>query len=504
MVDTILAARDKRLFSAITDCGAGGLSSAVGEMGEDTGCRVDLEKVPLKYKGLSYYEIWISEAQERMVLAVPKKNIDKILDIFAKENVEATVIGEFTNSKRLKLSYEGNPVCDLDMKFLHDGLLQIKKKAVWKPKRFKEPSSKKTKDLTSSLKKILSSWDVCSKEWVIRQYDHEVQGSSVIKPLVGVNNEGPSDASVTRPRWDSKKGIIVSNGINFRFGDIDPYWMAASCIDEALRQIIAVGGTLKQVALLDNFCWGNPDKPDRLGSMVRASQACYKIGLAYGTPFISGKDSLYNEYSEHGKSMAIPGTLLISAIGIMEDVTKAITMDIKKPGNLIYVVGQTFDELGGSSYYHTKGFLGNNVPEVNAALGKKIMNALSKATNSGLVSSCHDCSEGGIATAAAEMAFSGGFGMDLFAREIPYRAKHKKGVLGDDLILFSESNSRFVVEVSSENKQQFEQLLKGLPFGLIGCVSGTDNFKVYGLDGKPCINTNINDLKECWQKPLKW
>ncbi|MFC1594357.1 phosphoribosylformylglycinamidine synthase subunit PurL [Candidatus Omnitrophota bacterium] len=500
MVDTILTAREKGLFHAITDCGAGGLSSACGEMGEHTGCRVDLEKVPLKYKGLSYYEIWISEAQERMVLAVAQKNVQKILDVFARENVEATVIGEFTNTKRLQLFYEGNCVCDLDMKFLHNGLPQIQKKAVWKKKQLPEPRLKQPRNLTPALKKILSSWDVCSKEWVIRQYDHEVQGGSIVKPLVGSANDGPSDASVTRPRFNSKKGIIISNGINFRYGDIDPYWMAASCIDEALRQIIAVGGSLKQVALLDNFCWGNPDKPDRLGSMVRSAEACYKIAVGYGTPFISGKDSLYNEYSEHGKSMAIPGTLLISAIGVMDDVTKAVTMDVKKPGNLIYVVGLTFDELGGSQYYHVNGSIGNSVPEVNVALGKKVMNAVSRATSLGLVVSCHDCSEGGIAVAAAEMAFAGGYGMDLFVNEIPYKGKLKR----DDFILFSESNSRFIVEVPQRDQKQFEKIVKGLPVGLIGCVSTGKQFKVYGFDGKLTITADIDELKTSWQKPLTW
>ncbi|MFC1703300.1 phosphoribosylformylglycinamidine synthase subunit PurL [Candidatus Omnitrophota bacterium] len=500
MVDTILKARERKLFSAITDCGAGGLSSAVGEMGEHIGARVDLEKVPLKYKGLSYYEIWISEAQERMVLAVPQKHKEQILEIFTRENVEATIIGEFTNTKRLKLFYQGNSVCDLDMRFLHNGLPQISKKAIWKKKRLPEPKFAEPKDLTVPLKKILSNWDVCSKEWVIRQYDHEVQGGSIIKPLVGVQNDGPSDASVTKPRFDSKKGIIISNGINFRFGDIDPYWMAATCIDEALRQIIAVGGNLKQVALLDNFCWGNPDKPDRLGSMVRASEGCYKIALGYGTPFISGKDSLNNEYSEHGKSMAIPGTLLISAIGVMDDVSKAITMDVKCPGNLIYVVGLTLDELGGSQYYHLRSSIGNNVPQVNVTLGKKIMDTLSKVTNLGLVASCHDCSEGGIAVAAAEMAFSGGLGMDIFVSEIPYKGKK----IRNDVILFSESNSRFLVEVSPKHKNKFEQLLKSLPLGLIGCISDSKEFRAYGMNGKTCIKAPLDELKESWQTPLKW
>ncbi|MBU2258675.1 MAG: phosphoribosylformylglycinamidine synthase subunit PurS, partial [Candidatus Omnitrophica bacterium] len=314
VLDVILQARDQNLYSAITDCGAGGLSSAVGEMAQELGVRVYLERVPIKYNGLSYTETWISESQERMVVSVPKDNIAKFLDIFNRENVEATIIGELTDTKRLKLYYQDNLVCDLDMSFLHEGIPQVEKKAIYIQSKQKEPDFPCPKDLTAFLLKLLSDYDICSKEWVIRQYDHEVQGGSVIKPLSGIANDGPSDAAVVRPIQGSKRGVVVSNGINFRYGFIDPYWMAASCIDEALRQIISVGGSLKEVALLDNFCWGNPDKPDRLGCMVRAAKGCYDFAKAFQTPFISGKDSLNNEYTIGKESIAIPGTLLISAI----------------------------------------------------------------------------------------------------------------------------------------------------------------------------------------------
>jgi phosphoribosylformylglycinamidine synthase II len=292
MVDTILQARDEDLYSAITDCGAGGLSSAVGEMGEELGAEVYLEKVPLKYKGLSYTEIWISESQERMVLAVPPENISTLLGVFEKENVEATVIGTFTDTQRLRLFYNDTLVCDLEMDFLHHGVPQLEKKAVFAVQKHTEPKGKCPADLTPYLLRLLGHYDICSKEWIIRQYDHEVQGGSILKPLTGKNNDGPTDASVVRPVLDSAKGLAVANGINFRFGFIDPYWMAASCIDEALRQIIATGGSLKEVAILDNFCWGNPDKPDRLGGLVRAAYGCYDAARGFGVPFISGKDSL--------------------------------------------------------------------------------------------------------------------------------------------------------------------------------------------------------------------
>jgi phosphoribosylformylglycinamidine synthase len=500
MLDTILQARDANLYSAITDCGAGGLSSAVGEMGAELGAKVYLHQVPLKYSGLSYMEIWISESQERMVLSVAPENIDKLIKVFANENVEATVIGEFSDTKRLELYYEDTKVCDLDMHFLHEGIPQTTKKALYAQAKHKEPRIPQKKNLTPDLLKLLSHYDICSKEWVIRQYDHEVQGGSIIKPLAGIVNDGPSDASVTKPLFDSSKGIIISNGINFRFGFIDPYWMAASCIDEALRQIIAVGGSLKEVAILDNFCWGNPDKPDRLGSLVRAAYGCYEAAKEYGVPFISGKDSLYNEFSVHGKSTSIPGTLLISAISVMDDINKSVSMYAKEAGNLIYIVGKTRDELGGSHYYDLYGAIGNQVPKVKYQESRKVFTALSRASEKGLVRSMHDCSDGGMAVALAEMVFSGGLGAEIFLSEVPYESTARR----NDFLLFSESNSRFVVEVDKKNKTQFEKILKGVDFGLAGCLTSGNSFKIYGLDGKPCVEADSRKLKDSWQKPLKW
>jgi len=505
MLDTILQARDRNLYSAITDCGAGGLSSAVGEMASELGAEVHLEKVPLKYAGLSYAEIWISESQERMVLAVPKENSDALIEVFEKENVEAAVIGEFTDTKRLRLYYRNERVCDLDMSFLHEGLPSLVKKAVYAQPKFKEPKAGSPKDLSKYLLQLLTQYDIASKEWVIRQYDHEVGGGSVLKPLVGINNDGPSDASVTRPVFDSSKGIIVSCGINFRYGFIDPYWMAASCIDEALRQIISVGGSLRQVALLDNFCWGNPDKPDRLGGLVRCAYGCHDIAKGFGIPFISGKDSLNNEFTVNNRSIAIPGTLLISAMAIAPDISKTISMYAKEAGDLVYIVGQTHDELGGSQYYGLLGFTGNNVPKVNPQKAKKTFFALSRASERRLIRAMHDCSEAGAAVALAEMAFAGGLGMDIFLSEVPFTDKckiqHKKR---NDTILFSESNSRFIVEIEKKNQKDFERTLKNIPFGLIGCTTSKREFNVYGLDGGICIQASIDELKKAWQEPLRW
>ncbi|HOU35726.1 MAG TPA: AIR synthase-related protein, partial [Candidatus Omnitrophota bacterium] len=433
-----------------------------------------------------------------MVMSVPREHIPALLETCRGENVEATVIGEFTDTGKLELFYKGTRVCVLDMDFLHDGLPRTEKKAVFVQTRHKEPAVRPDADLTKVLLRLLSRYDTCSKEWIVRQYDHEVQGGSVIKPLAGICNDGPSDAAVVRPLLGSDRGIIVSNGINFRYGFIDPYWMAAGCIDEALRQVIAVGGSLKQVAILDNFCWGNPDKPDRLGSMVRAARGCYDIAKGFGVPFISGKDSLYNEYTVKGRSLAIPGTLLISAIAVMDDLKKAVSMYAKQAGDLVYVVGHTRDELGGSAYYDLYGAVGNRVPVVNTRLARQVFETLSRASSLGLIRAMHDCSEGGIAVSAAEMAFAGGLGLDLFLKEVPADSGRS------DTVLFSESHSRFIVEVGKEHQKAFERVFKGLPLGLAGCLNSSKQFRVFGIDGAPCIQAQIDDLKDAWQKPLKW
>ena len=500
VIDVLLKARDKRLYSRITDCGGGGLSSAIGEMGEETGVRVDLEKVPLKYAGLTYSEIWISESQERMLLAVPPENIEELLNIFASEDVEAAVIGEFTSDRHLRLYYENHLVGDLEMQFLHKGLPRLNLEAKWEPPQVSEPEFKQPEDLASQLLKLLGSWNICSKEWVIRQYDHEVQGGNVIKPLVGKYSDGPSDAAIIHPVPDTPKGVIVANGICPRYGEQDPYWMAASAIDEALRQIIAVGGSLKRVALLDNFCWGRVNRPDMIGALVLAAKACYDMATAYGTPFISGKDSLNNEFEYEGKVISIPHTLLISSLAVMDDVTKAVTMDFKEPDNLIYMVGLTWNELGGSEYFRANGFTGKNVPKVTPTQAKRIMDSLSMASEKGLIKACHDCSDGGFAVALAEMAFSGDLGASVDLKHIPLG----EPISRNDFILFSESNTRFIVEVAPKNRSEFESTMEGLPFAIIGKTDNSNKLEIKGLDDRIIISCPIKDLKEAWQKPLRW
>ena len=500
LIDALLQARNRGLYSRITDCGGGGLSSAVGEMAAETGVHVYLDRVPLKYTGLSYTEIWISESQERMVLAVPPNCVEELLTLFADNDVEATVIGEFTNDRRLQLFYHEELVCDLNMEFLHHGRPQLRAEAVWEKPGHDEPDFAPPQDLTKSLLQVLGAWNVCSKEWVIRQYDHEVQGGSVLKPLVGKNNDGPGDAAIIKPLPDSKMGVIVSNGINAKYGEIDPYWMAASAIDESLRQIIAVGGNLKRVALLDNFCWGNTSRPDMLGALVRAAQACHDMSVVYETPFISGKDSLNNEFQFEGKVISVPHTLLISAIGVMEDVSRAISMDFKQAGDLIYLVGTTNNELGGSEYFRLNGFIGNNVPEVNPHEAKELLDKLSKATEKGLVKACHDLSEGGLGVAVAEMAFAGGLGVIVHLKSVPLGEPIDR----EDFILFSESNARFLVEVAPENGVEFEKMMAGIELAAIGQVTDAETLEIYGLNSRKVVDTSIQKLKDAWQRPIRW
>ncbi|MFH1639859.1 MAG: AIR synthase-related protein, partial [Chloroflexota bacterium] len=355
-------------------------------------------------------------------------------------------------------------------------------------------------DLREALLSVLAEWNVCSKEWAIRQYDHEVQGASVLKPLVGINNDGPGDAAIIRPLLDSERGAIVSCGINPNYGKIDPYWMAASAIDEALRQVIAVGGNLERVALLDNFCWGRTSRPDMLGALVRTAQACYDMSIAYGTPFISGKDSLNNEFEYEGRVISIPHTLLISAIGVMGDVKRAVSMDFKQSGDLIYLVGVTYRELGGSAYFKSSGFIGNSVPKVNPEQAKRLMGQLSRATGEGLVKSCHDLSDGGLGVALAESAFAGGLGARVYLISVP----SGESINRDDLMLFAESNSRFLVEVTPEKKDRFETVMAGVSMAVIGETTDNNNLEIYGLAGNKVMEATLDELKEAWQQPLRW
>src|SRR5665213_3548854 len=334
VADVLLQARDLNLFTAVTDCGAGGLSSALGEMGEKLGAVVQLDRVPLKYAGLRYDEIWISEAQERMVLSAPEDHLEELLSLCKSEDVEATVIGTFgTPNRELILNYRGQRVGNMSMHFLHDGIPTPRRSAVIKTSAAAKPVAPALSK--QNLLATLAHPNVASKHWIIRQYDHEVQGGSVIKPLTGPLQVGPSDAAVLRPKLNSHRGIAVGCGLCPQVED--PYEMTLAAIDEAVRNVVAVGADPNRIAILDNFCWPSVDDPQTMGTLVRACEACRDAALAYGIPFISGKDSLHNQFtdSETGKVIRIPNTLLISAIGVMDDVRKCVTMDLKKPGNAI-------------------------------------------------------------------------------------------------------------------------------------------------------------------------
>ncbi|HEX9745151.1 MAG TPA: phosphoribosylformylglycinamidine synthase subunit PurL [bacterium] len=501
-MDAMLIARDRGLYNAVTDCGAGGFSSAVGEMGEKVGAKVHLERAPLKYEGLAPWEIWVSEAQERMVLSVPPDKWDEFKNLMDSWDVECTHLGEFTGSKRLEIFYNDHQVCNLSMEFLHEGIPPGVRTATWTPKNIQEPEIDRLIDDVAPvdlLKRIMGHLDVCSKEWVIRQYDHEVQGAMAIKPLTGARNDGPSDASVIRPRLESDKGCAISNGINVRYGGIDPYHMACCVIDEALRNVVAVGGNPERTAILDNFSWGSSTHPERLGELVRASQGCHDAALAFGTPFISGKDSLNNEYRVGEKTIHIPPTLLISAMSIVDDVNKCITMDAKRAGNHIYIVGTTKKHLGGSVFYDTFGLTGASVPEVDLEIAPKIFKAMHAAIQSGLIASCHDISDGGIGACVSEMCFSGGLGCIVDLEQVP-----ADGELKPAEILYCESPSRFIIEIDPENASQIEQLFSGLPFAKIGTLTEADNVIIWSEWKKEYIKVSIDKLKESWQKPLAW
>ncbi|WP_437228184.1 phosphoribosylformylglycinamidine synthase subunit PurL [Planctomicrobium sp. SH661] len=505
VMDVVLAARDRGLFRAITDCGAGGFSSAVGEMGEETGAEVWLEQAPLKYSGLSYTEIWISEAQERMVLAVPPENWEEFQSLCASEGVEATIIGKFTDTQRLVLKYHGELVGDLAMSFLHDGRPPVVREAVYQPIKTQPFRLESTNQhLGDVLKKILSSLNVCSKERIIRQYDHEVQAGSVVKPLVGVQNDGPSDAAVIRPDLTTSRGLVISCGMNPLLGDLDPYWMAAAAIDEAVRNCVAVGANPERIAILDNFCWGNTERPETLGSLVRAALGCHDVAVAYGTPFVSGKDSLNNEFSyeQDGQkvTISIPPSLLITAMGQVDDVEQSVTMDLKEPGHVLLLVGETREEMGGSHFNLVTGGKTGQIPKVDMSSASRVFAAMHQAIKQGLVRSCHDLSEGGLAVSLAEMAFAGGLGVDADLAALSHTDR-----LSDVVALFSESNTRFLIEVPVTNvplvQAIFVQGALQEPIQ-IGKVTESDRLTITGRNGEILIDEPLAKLKEVWQAPL--
>ncbi|MEN8257014.1 MAG: AIR synthase-related protein [Thermodesulfobacteriota bacterium] len=505
MFDCLIKARDMGLYRCITDNGAGGLSSSVGEMAEFTnGFELHLDRAPLKYAGLQPWEIFLSEAQERMTLAIPPERIDGFMDLCNKMDVEATILGTFTDSGKFHCLYDGNTVAYLDMDFVYKALPPMEMVAKWQQKTFAEPALPASPDLNDELMKLLGSLNICSKEYVVRQYDHEVQGISVVKPLTGEQNDGPSDAAVVRPLFDSFAGLVVSHGVCPRYSDIDTYHMTACAVDEAVRNAICVGGSLEVMAGLDNFCWCDPIQSDKtpdghykLAQLVRANRALAHYAKAYGVPPISGKDSMKNDYMVGGTKISIPPTLLFSVMAKIDDVRKAVTMDAKKAGDMVYVLGTTYDELGASEYAVLNGGIGNNVPKVREADSLPRYRALEAAIKDGLVASCHDCSDGGLGVALAETAFSGGLGMHLDLSQAP-----TEGIDRDDVLLFSESQSRFVVTVSPDKADAFEIAMAGTSMGRIGVVTEELTLQAKGLSGRTVLSADLAELKASWQATL--
>ena len=505
VMDVLLQARDQGLYSAVTDCGAGGFSSAVGEMGESIGAEVWLDQAPLKYEGLSYTEIWISEAQERMVMAVPPNKLDRLKKLCNDEDVEVAVLGEFTPTGLLRLMYYGVEVGCVSMEFLHQGRPPVVRQAVYQspPSTPCQLGTLDRSTIESTLESILANPTVASKHWIIRQYDHEVQAGSVIKPLVGPSCNGPSDAAIIRPKLKSQRGLVISCGMNPRLGDYDPYHMATSAIDEAVRNAVAVGADPSRLAILDNFCWGNTERPETLGTLVRAAIACHDLAIAWKTPFISGKDSLNNEFTwvnpqGEKQTIAIPCSLLISAMGQIEDCRQAVTMDFKKAGNAVYLIGVTRDELAGSYAALALNRTGGQVPKVDAALAMRSYQSIHQAIKSKLIVSCHDLSEGGLAVSLAEMSFAGELGVSIDITQM-----RQASFVDREVALFSESNSRLLCEVPLAQCKAFESAMQGLPCFNIGAVSDHDRV-VVECDKTVLIDKPWSILRETWLKPLDW
>jgi phosphoribosylformylglycinamidine synthase len=506
MMDFLVEARDRNLYTCITDNGGGGLSSSVGESARFSGgAELHLDKAPLKYAGLDPWQILLSESQERMTLAVPEQKRKALFQLAEKHGVEVTVLGKYTDSGKFHILYKGKTVALLDMEFLHSGLPKMKLKAKWRQPELGEPAEEKVPDYNQLLIGILSRPNICSKEYIVRQFDHEVQAGSVIKPLVGKESDVYSDAIVLRPVLTSMEGLAVSAGINPKFSQIDTYHMAANCIDEAIRRIIAVGGSLEQIALNDNFCWPSvTDDEYKLAQLVRANQALYDYTTAFGTPCISGKDSMFVEGDVMDKNgdlhrlSALP-TLQFTAVGKIDDVRKCVTMDVKRAGDYVYVLGMTKDELGASEYYEMLGYIGKNVPRVDAEQSRRLYNRLSSAIHKGLVSSAHGCYRGGLAIALAQSSFAGGLGIELHFSRVP-----ETGVNTDDKLLFSESAGRFVVTVQPKKAPEFESLMAGTVFSKVGRVRIDKKLIIHGLDEKTIIDADIDKLKKAWKSPMEW
>ncbi len=521
MLDMLIEARDRLLYRGITDNGAGGLSSSVGEMALLTnGARIELEKAPLKYPGLDPWEILLSEAQERMTLAVPKENLDEFLNLASSRDVLAVVIGEFTDTGYFHITYEGRTVCLLDLGFLHSSI-PLFLSAEWEEAAGTERKPKFV-PIDNTIMDMMSNLNVCSREPVIRRYDHEVGGNTVVKPLIGALEAGPSDSGVIAPLTGTNRGFALSAGINPFYSKIDTYVMAAHAVDEALRNAVAVGADPDSVALLDNFCWPDPvydprKTPDgkfKLAQLVRAARGLYDTAVSFGAPFISGKDSMKNDYNVAGHKVSVIPTVLVSAICIVPDITKCVTSDFKKQGDAVYLLGETGNHLGGSLYYRLYGGWSLQVPAVDAEKNMELYRMYHTAVCRGLIASGHDLSEGGLAVALAESCIGGGLGAHIDLSYLRYsyirctahadtdhRAKDVPEGLVAEEMLFSESSGRFLVSISTDNEKDFRLLMEGLPYARIGEVAGGGKLVI--RNGNSSVaSVEVRALVEAYRDPL--
>jgi phosphoribosylformylglycinamidine synthase II len=514
MHDFLLEARDEGLIQFITDNGGGGLSSSIGESAQfSNGCIVDLDKVPLKYEGLDQWEIWVSESQERMTVAVRPEDVGRFMALSRRHAVESTVIGQYTDSGKLHIRYNDKTCAYVDLDFLESGFPQWEFEAEWLPpeaRGLQEPVVGAPSDYGRLLLDILSRPNVSSKEWVVRQYDHEVQGGSVVKPLVGVDRDVPSDAAVIRPVLSSQRGLAFSQALLPTYSAVDAYHMTACTIDEALRRVIAVGGDVGHVGGVDNFCWPNiqyhpeknPDGKFKAAQLVRACQALRDTCLAYHIPLLSGKDSMYVDGNLTGRygishKVSAPETIQFSAISLVTDISKCVTMDVKAPGDLVYMLGTTRDELGGSEYYEHLGYVGRNVPRVQPERFHPLYCALQKAIANSLIASVRGIYRGGLAVQAVLAAIAGDMGMALELSGIP-----SETTLREDKLLFSESAGRFLVTVPPKNRQAFEDAMGDHACGCIGRVTEARRMVIRGAEGQPLVDLSIDQLITAWKTPF--
>jgi phosphoribosylformylglycinamidine synthase II len=489
--DALLAATEAGLIRAVTDCGAGGFGSAFGEMGSEIGVEIWLDKAPLKYQGLNPWEIWLSESQERMALAIDPQNWLKFNDICKMYNVEAVVAGRFTGDRMLRVTFDGQNVCLLDMEFLHNGLPDKKLVASWVSPQISEARPDSPADWVEAYCQIMADPDVCSKEPIVRMYDHGVQGTSSLPPFTGVMSDGPNDATVIAPIYGKNYGVVISHGMNPGLNNINPYHGSIWAAVEAVSNAVAVGADPSQLCLIDNFIWPFPDE-ESLGALDMAVDACVDFVREFGMPFISGKDSLSSTYrGAEGTVIKIPPVLCISAFGRIKDVTRTVSADIKKAGSVIVLVGQrNIREMAGSVYCNILGVEGTNLPEINLAILNQVFQSLHKAIVKGKLLSCHDISEGGLASALAEMCFGGDIGAEV---SLPDSQNPQN-------FLFNETAGTFIVEI--ENEADVSELFKGIPYQIIG-KTVAEKIIVVNKGNSELFRVEIERLKEAWKAPMK-